>query len=183
MQAQRRHRHPSFQDDAPAHDVRGGLWHEPGTQVDRAPPHHSPARDHEPQRSSPPSPRARPDRKPASRSASRPILWGFLGFALGIAFWHVIGFWGFVASVVLPQSSDRESLSQSQRLVDPRDATPNPSKTVSHARPTRTLQQQQVLAGKTAAATAPPLTNEPQREMPLPGWGTTVVTAGSETSE
>ena len=36
---------------------------------------------------------------PASRLAT--VGWGFLGFVVGAAFWHFIGFWGFVSDVVL----------------------------------------------------------------------------------
>lgn len=121
---------------------------------------------------------------PASRpvaSRPNPIVWGVLGFALGVVFWHAIGFWSFVASVVLPHGPDRET-SGYGRASDQRDAVPAQSRTVSHARPTRSLQQQQqVLTGRHAAATAPPRTAGPQPEMPLPGWGTTVVTAEPET--
>ena len=39
---------------------------------------------------------------PISRHLSPALLWGVLGFASGIVFWHVIGFWGFVSEVVLP---------------------------------------------------------------------------------
>ena len=41
----------------------------------------------------------------AMRSARRPIaawLWAAIGFGMGVAFWHFIGFWGFVSDVVHP---------------------------------------------------------------------------------
>ena len=30
-----------------------------------------------------------------------PFIWGFGGFLIGAAFWHLIGFWGFLSTVVL----------------------------------------------------------------------------------
>lgn len=46
---------------------------------------------------------------PAGASASQSSTgwrWGLLGFASGVIFWHLIGFWGFVAEVVLPSPSE-----------------------------------------------------------------------------
>lgn len=41
------------------------------------------------------------DEAPASASRLATVGWGFLGFIVGAAFWHFIGFWGFVSDVVL----------------------------------------------------------------------------------
>lgn len=51
-----------------------------------------------------------PNRPPASPSVERPAarriratwLWGLFGFATGVVFWHLIGFWGFVSETLLP---------------------------------------------------------------------------------
>lgn len=53
---------------------------------------------------------AQPDRRVASGSRARVagapsrltvIAWGGLGFLIGAAFWHFIGFWSFVSDIVL----------------------------------------------------------------------------------
>lgn len=89
-------------------------------------------------------------------------LWSSLGFALGIAFWHVIGFWSFIASVVLPAPGERDLTAQR-----PATQTAPPQRIVNPARATRTLPQPTNAVPATqpaASATAPAL-----------NWGTTVV--------
>jgi len=188
MQVQRRHRRTPYTGDRPTVGTDGSIWHDDT--------HPSALADHvnaptlaqtndvaAPSRAEPPrqrQARTRPEFRPRSSASLRrsPVLWGIFGFALGVVFWHAIGFWSFVASVVLPQHGDRDPAVTAPRLADPRDAAQPTARTVSHARPTRTQQQQQQLVtGGGAAMTAPPRIAEPQREMPLPGWGTTIVTS------
>lgn len=49
-----------------------------------------------------------PPNAPASARRPRPVAarpwgWALAGFAVGIAFWHFIGFWKFVGDIVYPQ--------------------------------------------------------------------------------
>lgn len=178
MQAQRRQILPSPNGDAHANDVHSDLWHDSDAFRVSVP---RPASE-QPTLHQNTGPQALPVKnrrqrlpRPATGSIKgrNPVLWGVLGFALGVAFWHAIGFWGFVSAVVLPQAAERDT--QNQRQAEPRDTVTVPPRTVSHARPTRSIQQQQqIVAGKPAAATAPPRSDDPQPQMPLPGWGTTV---------
>lgn len=48
------------------------------------------------------TPRAKSPREPFRRTGKSAWLWGLIGFACGIVFWHLIGFWGFVSNVLLP---------------------------------------------------------------------------------
>lgn len=38
----------------------------------------------------------------AARRIRATWLWGLFGFATGVVFWHLIGFWGFVSETLLP---------------------------------------------------------------------------------
>jgi len=51
------------------------------------------ARPHQQAASAPTVPQAR-------GNARRPVLYGFAGFFLGVAFWHAVGFWDFVSEAV-----------------------------------------------------------------------------------
>ena len=44
-----------------------------------------------------------------SSDRRRAWLWALLGFLVGVAFWHLIGFWGFVAQIVLPPVTEPRS--------------------------------------------------------------------------
>ena len=52
-------------------------------------------------------------RRPPAVPRPRTVAWlsGLLGFGVGIVFWHLIGFWGFVHLVVLPPSGPERSRS------------------------------------------------------------------------
>jgi hypothetical protein len=78
-----------------------------------------------------------PLRRRRAGSRSSPWLWGLAGFVFGIAFWHLIGFWGFMAQVVLPTPGH-------QKLVAPQSLGPGPIEgqgtlgvTPGHASPVR----------------------------------------------
>lgn len=184
MSAQRRHYSAPHSSDRSAVATNGSTWRDRARPV--VPPQHEPAPVNVASAASPTEPthqkqpRARPERRNLQSVSLRrsPVLWGLFGFTLGVVFWHAIGFWSFIASVVLPLPSERESALGTPRMTGPRDATQPTARTISHARPTRTLQQQQQLVtGRAAATSAPPQIAEPLREMPLPGWGTTIVTS------
>ncbi len=50
-----------------------------------------------------PPPRARTLPRKTARSPGKTAwLWALVGFVCGAAFWHLIGFWGFVSSILLP---------------------------------------------------------------------------------
>jgi hypothetical protein len=80
-------------------------------------------------------------RRRRSRARASAWLWGIAGFVFGIVFWHLIGFWGFMAQVVLPTPAH-------QKLVAPQPLGPGPfegqaapgapSGHASPVRPTRT---------------------------------------------
>ncbi len=38
-----------------------------------------------------------------------PALWGLLGFAIGVAFWHFVGFWNFMEDAVLRTPNPQQS--------------------------------------------------------------------------
>ena len=59
-------------------------------------------------------------------SKSRAGLWALLGFLVGIAFWHMIGFWGFVSQVVLPAARVAPSQSSVEGIA-PAYAGPTPT--------------------------------------------------------
>jgi hypothetical protein len=63
-----------------------------------------------------PSARDEPENSPRSTRRLRgALLWGGLGFIAGAVFWHLVGFWSFVAEVVL----DRTAAAQASVVAPP----------------------------------------------------------------
>ena len=63
------------------------------------------------------------------------VVWAALGFVVGIVFWHLIGFWGFVQTIVLPPGAP-ERVRASEPVAG--SGEPAMQSTVSlPARPTR----------------------------------------------
>lgn len=57
------------------------------------------------------------ERSPKSAGRLRAaLLWGGMGFVAGAVFWHLVGFWSFVAEVVL----DRTAAAQAAAAAPPR---------------------------------------------------------------
>jgi len=52
-------------------------------------------------------------------SRATPIAWGLGGFLIGAMFWHVIGFWGVLSTVVLKGPETAVSVVVRQQPVDP----------------------------------------------------------------
>lgn len=78
------------------------------------------------------------------RSHLRPAwVWGLIGFASGIVFWHLIGFWSFVAETVYP-------LAAGSQQANPQVAPTNLDRANLHARATRTR------TAKSPPSSAPP---------------------------
>lgn len=87
---------------------------------------------------------------PAGASASRSPAgwrWGLLGFASGVIFWHLIGFWGFVAEVVLPTPSENRPFKASANAAPAQPALTLP---LRPARP----RHERVTTASTASANA-----------------------------
>ncbi|MGH1352760.1 MAG: hypothetical protein ACRBBN_18435 [Methyloligellaceae bacterium] len=61
-----------------------------------------------------PSIRKEPRKKASGISGAShrsPALWGLLGFAIGVAFWHFVGFWSFMEDAVLRTPPQQTELS------------------------------------------------------------------------
>jgi hypothetical protein len=108
--------------------------------------------------------------KLSSGEPLRSLGWASLGFVLGAAFWHAIGFWDFVGNVVLNGPSDRRRIAAEPSWRADVRADPSPARPLLTSRraaaavptpsPTCNLLHLDRQTGMVALATCP--TNSPE---------------------
>ncbi len=108
--------------------------------------------------------RPAPKRLPSPASEQRTssvasaVVWGGSGFVVGAVFWHLIGFWSFVSTVVLGDTDARRTMAEGQKgwstqIIGP----PSPVRTTSRrpSPPTCTALSIDRASGVTAAKPCP----------------------------